>query len=106
MWIYANGGEDELGSDGAVGARGEECAIGTGGACTRLEAGAADIVMWGPLSRDCWRHLDLWGIYLRIYLSKRICEKRRGPRHKLPLLNGECGLANPTTHLMGLSRKT
>ena len=50
MWIYANGGEDELGSDGAVGARGEECATGTGGACTRLEAGAADIVMWGPLA--------------------------------------------------------
>ena len=47
MWIDATGGEDELGPTGAVGAGGEECAAGIGVADTGLEAGAADIVMWG-----------------------------------------------------------
>ena len=46
MWIDATGGEDEWGPTRAVGAEGEECAAGTGGAGIRLEAGAADIVMW------------------------------------------------------------
>ena len=35
MWIDATGGEDELGSIGAVGAGDEECTTGTGGAGTR-----------------------------------------------------------------------
>ena len=43
MWIDGTGSEDELGLAGAVGAGGEECAAGTGGAGTR----AVDIVMWG-----------------------------------------------------------
>ena len=47
MWIDATGGEDELGLAGAVGAGGEDCAEGTGGAGTGPEARAADIVMWG-----------------------------------------------------------
>ena len=47
MWIDATGGEDELGPAGVVGVGGEECVAGTGGASTRLEVGAANIVMWG-----------------------------------------------------------
>ena len=47
MLIDATGGEDELGPVGAVGAGGEECAVGTGRAGTRSEAEAVDIVMWG-----------------------------------------------------------
>ena len=47
MWIDATSGEDEQGPAGAVGARGEKCATGTGVAGTRSEAGATDIVMWG-----------------------------------------------------------
>ena len=47
MWIDATGGEDELGPVRAVGAGGEECAVGTGGAGTRSEAGATGIMMWG-----------------------------------------------------------
>ena len=47
----------------------------------------------------------MWGMYLRINLSKRIYGKRRGLKHKFPLLNGKCGLANPTTLSMGLNPK-
>ena len=47
MLLDATGGEDELGPAGVVGAGGEECVAGTCVAGTRLEAGAADIVMWG-----------------------------------------------------------
>ena len=42
MGIDATGGEEELGSAGAVGAGDEECAVGTGRAGTRLEAIAGD----------------------------------------------------------------
>ena len=35
MWIDSIGGEDELGLDGAIGAGGEECAVGPGGVGTR-----------------------------------------------------------------------
>ena len=47
MWIDATSGEDELGLVGVVGAGGEECAVGIGGAGIGSEAGAVDIVMWG-----------------------------------------------------------
>ena len=47
VWIDAIGGEDELGLIKVVGAGGEECVVGTGGAGTGSEAGAVDIVMWG-----------------------------------------------------------
>ena len=47
--------------------------------------------------------LDLWGMYLRISLNRRICGKRMDPGHKLPLLNGKCGLAKSTTLSMGLN---
>ena len=47
MWIDATSGEDELGSTRAVGARGEECGIETGGARSRSETGASAIVIWG-----------------------------------------------------------
>ena len=47
MWIDATGDEDQLGLAGVVGARGEECSAGTDGEDSGLEAGAADIVMWG-----------------------------------------------------------
>ena len=47
MWIDATGGDNELGPAEAVGVGGEECAVVTSVACTRSEAGAADIVMWG-----------------------------------------------------------
>ena len=47
IWIDATSGKDELGLAGAVGAGGEDCAEGTGGAGTRSKERAADIVMWG-----------------------------------------------------------
>ena len=47
MWIDATGGEDELEPAGAIEARGEECVASTGVAGTGLEAGVADIKMWG-----------------------------------------------------------
>ena len=47
MWIDAIGGENELGPAGAVGAGGEECGVGIGGADSGSEAGVADIMMWG-----------------------------------------------------------
>ena len=47
MWIDATSGEDELEPFEAVGAKGEECATGMGGAGIGSEAGAADIVIWG-----------------------------------------------------------
>ena len=50
MWIYAIGGEDEPGPVGAIGARGEECAIVASGAGTRSEVEDVDIVMWGSLA--------------------------------------------------------